>query len=94
MIDGWTDQRLPELVKGAREFVRRHPTVEALVSSHHVLGSGPAGRHLFALFDEDRLRRILSHMLDEDEFLGPHGIRSLSRYHAAHPYTFEVHGET
>lgn len=94
VIGGWTDQRFPELVQGAQEFVRRHPAVEALVSSHHVLGSDAAGRHLFALFDEDRLRRILSRMLDEDEFLGPHGIRSLSRYHAAHPYTFQVHGET
>ncbi|WP_405926607.1 MGH1-like glycoside hydrolase domain-containing protein [Streptomyces sp. NBC_00035] len=94
VIGGWTDQRFPELVEGAREFVRRHPAVEALVSSHHALGTGEAGRHLFALFDEDRLRRILSRMLDEDEFLGPHGIRSLSRHHAEHPYTFEVHGET
>ncbi|WP_326724971.1 glucosidase [Streptomyces sp. NBC_00243] len=94
VIGGWTDQRFPELVEGAREFVRRHPAVEALVSSHHALDTGEAGRHLFALFDEDRLRRILSRMLDEDEFLGPHGIRSLSRHHAEHPYTFEVHGET
>ncbi|MFI9757467.1 MGH1-like glycoside hydrolase domain-containing protein [Streptomyces sp. NPDC051963] len=93
VIGGWTDQRFPELVEGAREFVRRHPAVEALVSSHHGLGSSAAGRHLFALFDEDRLRRILARMLDEDEFLGPHGIRSLSRYHAEHPYGFEVHGE-
>ncbi|MFD3925032.1 glucosidase [Streptomyces sp. NPDC058614] len=94
VIGGWTDRRFPELVEGAREFVRRHPAVEALVSSHHALDTGEAGRHLFALFDEDRLRRILSRMLDEDEFLGPHGIRSLSRHHAEHPYTFEVHGET
>ncbi|MFJ2829692.1 MGH1-like glycoside hydrolase domain-containing protein [Streptomyces sp. NPDC087263] len=93
VIGGWADRRFPELVEGAEEFVRRHPAVEALVSSHHALGSGEAGRHLFALFDEDRLRRVLSRMLDEDEFLGPHGIRSLSRYHAEHPYTFEVHGE-
>ncbi|WP_210585997.1 glucosidase [Streptomyces sp. GESEQ-35] len=93
VIGGWTDQRFPELVEGAREFVRRHPAVESLVSSHHALGSSAAGHHLFALFDEDRLRRILARMLDEDEFLGPHGIRSLSRYHAEHPYSFEVHGE-
>ena len=94
VIGGWTDQRFPELVQSAREFVHRHPAVEALVSSHHIAGAGPAGQHLFALFDDDRLRRVLSRMLDEDEFLGPHGIRSLSRHHAAHPYTFEVNGET
>ncbi len=72
----------------------RHPAVEATISSHEALGPNADGRYLFALFGEDRLRRILSRMLDEGEFLGPHGIRSLSRYHAEHPYTFEVHGET
>ncbi|MER7185280.1 glucosidase [Streptomyces hyaluromycini] len=94
VVGAWTDRRFPELVEGAQEFVRRHPAVEGLVASRPVLGSGAAGRHLFALFDEERLRRILARMLDEEEFLGPHGIRSLSRHHAAHPYTFEVHGET
>ena len=54
---------------------------------------GHGGRLLFALFDEDRLRRILARMLDEDEFLSPYGIRSLSRYHAEHPYKFGVGGD-
>jgi hypothetical protein len=39
-----------------------------------------------------RLRRILSRMLDENEFLSPHGIRTLSRYHAEHPYVVTVQG--
>ncbi len=91
VVGAWTDRRFRELVEGARDFVRRHPAVEALVSSANTVGSGAEGRHLFAL---DWLRRILARMLDEEEFLGPHGIRSLSRYHAAHPYTFEVRGET
>jgi len=94
LVGGWADRRFPELVAGAREFVKRHPAVEAVVASQHALGPSAEGRHLFALFGEDRLRRVLARMLDEDEFLGPHGIRSLSRYHAAHPYMFEVHGET
>jgi len=53
-------------------------------------GTGPV---LFALFDEERLRRILARMLDEEEFLGPHGIRSVSRWHAEHPYVIEVGGQ-
>ncbi|MFI6492546.1 MGH1-like glycoside hydrolase domain-containing protein [Streptomyces sp. NPDC050564] len=94
VVGGCADQRFPELVAGAREFAERHPAVEATASSHEALGPNAEGRYLFALFGEDRLRRILSRMLDESEFLGPHGIRSLSRHHADHPYTFQVRGET
>ncbi|MCX4759911.1 glucosidase [Streptomyces sp. NBC_01275] len=94
IIGGRADRIFPELVEGAREFIRRHPAVEAFVSQHVTTDPGADGRFLFALFGEDRLRRILARMLDEDEFLGPHGIRSLSRHHAEHPYAFEVYGET
>ena len=45
-------------------------------------------RGIIALVNEGRLRRILTRMLDENEFLSPYGIRSLSRYHAEHPYIF------
>jgi hypothetical protein len=94
VIGGRADRAFPELVEGARNFIRRHPAVEAFVSQHANADPSTDGRYLFALFGEDRLRRILARMLDEDEFLGPHGIRSLSRYHAEHPYTFDVHGRT
>ena len=47
---------------------------------------------LLSLFDETRLRRILAVMLDENEFLGPHGIRAVSRFHLEHPYIFTVDG--
>jgi len=49
---------------------------------------GVAERGILALVNEERLRRILSRMLDENEFLSPYGIRALSRYHAEHPYSF------
>lgn len=96
VIGGEVAERFPELVAGAREFLERHPAVLATVSAASTEGGprpGAEGRHLFALFDKDKLRRILARMLDEQEFLGPHGIRSLSRYHAEHPYSFWVHGE-
>ena len=41
----------------------------------------------------DRLRRILTRMLDEDEFLSPYGIRALSRFHQDHPYIVNVQGK-
>ena len=50
----------------------------------HLPGPSPDGVRLLSLVDESRLRRILAVMLDEDEFLGPHGIRALSRRHAEH----------
>ena len=54
--------------------------------------AGERGHHVLALFDEHRLRRILARLLDEDEFLSPYGIRSLSRRHAEQPYGLEVDG--
>ena len=54
---------------------------------------GVNGRHLLSIVDEAKLRRILAVMLDEAEFLGPHGIRSLSRRHAAQPYVLQAGGQ-
>jgi hypothetical protein len=54
---------------------------------------GVADRGMLALVNTDRLRRILTKMLDENEFLSPYGIRSLSRFHEKHPYVFHVNGQ-
>jgi hypothetical protein len=48
---------------------------------------------LASILDETRLRRVLGKMLDEKEFLSPYGIRSLSRYHAEHPFVVEAGGQ-
>ena len=45
---------------------------------------------LCSVATETKLRRVLDKMLDENEFLGPYGLRSVSRYHAEHPYMFYV----
>jgi mannosylglycerate hydrolase MGH1-like protein len=62
-----------------------HPT------GRNHLGYGSRG--IAALVNPQRLRRILSRMLDEKEFLSPYGIRALSRYHAEHPYVFNTGGQ-
>jgi hypothetical protein len=54
--------------------------------------TGRKARRLMAVVDEERLRRVLKFMLDEDEFLSPHGIRALSRCHHDHPYKLRVDG--
>ncbi len=55
--------------------------------------SGYGDQRLLSILNQDKLRRVLAYLLDEDEFLSPYGIRALSRYHAEHPYIFDVHGE-
>ena len=67
-----------------------------LLESIHPTGPGHFGvaeRGVMALVNPERLRRILAKMLDENEFLGSHGIRSLSKFHQQHPYVFHVQGQ-
>ncbi len=54
---------------------------------------GAHGHRLLALPSRERLKRLLAYLLDEREFLSPFGIRSLSRYHEAHPFELHVQGE-
>ena len=49
--------------------------------------------HLLAIPSKDRLESVLKYLLDENEFLAPYGIRSLSRYHCDHPFVMKVEGE-
>ncbi|MBO0719332.1 MAG: glucosidase [Blastocatellia bacterium] len=77
------------------EFYQRLRRMPVLMKSIHPTGPGNYGVHergIIALVNADKLRRILARMLDENEFLSPYGIRSLSRYHADHPYVFQVGG--
>jgi hypothetical protein len=48
---------------------------------------------MYAVVGRDRLAAILKRLLDPDQFLSPNGIRSMSKYHRDHPYTFRVNGE-
>lgn len=54
--------------------------------------SDPTIDHLLTITPKDRLERILRYLFDEEEFLSPHGIRSVSKYHEKHPYTYTVNG--
>jgi hypothetical protein len=54
--------------------------------------SGVKGRRLLSALDEDKLRKVLSRLVNEHEFLSTFGIRSLSKFHEEHPYTFHWEG--
>ena len=59
-----------------------------------VKAEGENARRLLSIVNRDRLEKVLGPMLDENEFLSEFGIRSVSRYHKDHPYTFDVDGRT
>jgi hypothetical protein len=85
-------ERFPDLGRGLQTFLDRNGDLIGSIPDPRVPGVG--GRRLLSLVDDTKLRRILERMLDEDRFLSPHGIRSLSRWHHYHPYEFDVHGQT
>ncbi len=75
---------------------KRFSHIPELLGGIHPIGpehTGCGGRTIAALVDSDRLRRILSRMLDEREFFGPYGIRSVSRSHEQDPYVVRVGGK-
>ena len=83
--------RMPDIAARIRRRLSQHPDLMKYMS--HVGREGKEGARLMSLVDEEKLRRILSRVLDEDEFLSPHGIRSLSRHHADHPFVMNVGGQ-
>jgi hypothetical protein len=93
VVERWQRERVPTLTARVYERFRRMPELR---ESMHATGPGQFGvaeRGIIALVNESRLHRILSRMLDENEFLSRYGIRALSRYHADHPYSFWVQSQ-
>jgi hypothetical protein len=85
-----THPRLLELIKIFRE---RHPEVVEQVAPTATGFVGHAGRRLLSTLSKPQLERVLAYLLDENEFLSPYGIRSLSRVHEKHPFEFFAGGQ-
>jgi len=83
--------KYPETARELNRFLTARPELQAFI--HDPLKRGVAGRVLASILNEEKLRRVLSRMLDEKEFLSSYGIRSVSRYHLDCPYTFRVMGQ-
>jgi hypothetical protein len=73
-------------------FLRYRPDLSRLVSRFMERGGGE--RRLLSLLRAHRMKALLARMLDEEEFLSPYGVRSLSRVHAAEPYRVDVDGRS
>ena len=82
--------KLPGFKRRMEWFIENRPDLIGNVACMKT--AGKAHRRLLSIATQDQLRRILGFMLDEQEFLSPHGIRALSRHHHAHPYTLGVNG--
>ena len=82
----------PRILELIELFRKRHPEVvkQIAVTDGGFIGYGD--RRLTAVCNKEKLERILGYMLDENEFLSPYGIRSLSKYHLDHPFVFHVGG--
>ncbi|MBV9718211.1 MAG: glucosidase [Candidatus Eremiobacteraeota bacterium] len=89
-FDGTIRQKLPNLANRIEWFVRNRPD---LIENIAAINAGGVGiRRILSIVDRKRLERLLCRMLDESEFLSPHGIRSLSRKHGEAPYSLLLDG--
>jgi Glycosyl hydrolase family 63 C-terminal domain len=92
VTEKWQRERIP---RTNASFHTRLSQMPDLLSSLHPTGPGHLGvaeRGIIALVNPERLRRILTKMLDENEFLSPFGIRSLSKFHEKNPYVLYTNG--
>ena len=87
------EKRHPKLMELIALFKKRHPELISHVAPTEQGFIGYGGRRLFSILNKTKLERVLGYLLDENEFLGPYGIRSLSRYHLDHPFSFWAGGQ-
>ena len=93
VIEKWQRQRVPRAMAKILDRLHRMPE---LMETIHPTGPehlGVADRGIIALLNPNRLRRVLAKLLDENEFLSPYGIRSLSKFHEKNPYVFYSGGQ-
>ncbi len=93
VAEPWQRELIP---RASAAFQARARQMPELLKTIHPTGPGHFGvgeRGIFAMVTPERLRRILSKMLDEQEFLSPYGIRSLSKFHERNPYVLQVGGQ-
>jgi hypothetical protein len=90
MLDSATLSRLPDLSARMRWFLAERPQYADVMGARW-LRTGRQ-RYLLSMVGPDRLLPVLMRLLDEEEFLSPYGLRSMSRAHRKAPYTVDLGG--
>lgn len=83
-------EKMPVFHRRMNWFLEKRPEVSCNIACLHT--GGVNDRRLLSIVDKEQLLKILSRMLDEEEFLSPFGIRSVSKFHEKHPYVFHANG--
>ncbi len=91
VVEGEVLAKFPGFGKRMRYFSKERGDLATLISRWDNVGA--EGRHLLSLTRAFRMTKLLERMLDENEFLSPHGVRAVSRYHLDHPYEFRHGGQ-
>ena len=86
-------ERHPKLIEMIAVFKQRHPEIISHVAPTDTGFIGHKNRRLLSILNKEKLTSVLGYMLDENEFLGPHGIRSLSKFHLENPFSFKAGNE-
>ena len=86
-------KRFPKMQELITIFRKRHPEVLEHIAPFGGQFRGYKDRVILSTLNKEKLLRVLKYMLDENEFFGPYGIRSLSRYHLDHPFVFHAGGQ-
>jgi len=93
VIGKFQRESVPEVYGAIMKRLAKMPEILEYVHPTGPASLGNSGRGILSLLSPDKLRRILSKLLDENEFLGPYGIRALSKFHEKNPYVINVGGQ-
>ena len=87
-------RRLPDFSSRVRWFARHRPSLCESVFTTEEGGEPGPGRQMLSVLSQDRLRRVLSRLFDESEFLSPYGVRSMSRHHRDNPVSIDLNSQS
>ncbi len=93
VAESTTVGKLPNFQKRYHWFLKNHPELASHVSEIDNPDAPGRPKRMLAIPSRERLARMLHYMLDENEFLSPFGIRSVSRYHKNHPFVLKWNHE-